>query len=165
MLVLVLAALFAWRTQLVSQVVVQRARPLHLYQPSTRHYHVLAAPAGMPYPDPLGPSYTTINAVGQVLVYDTLWTPPGIAGTEAQVVDFFNVLHASPDTSRLEATALNDYGQVAGFVHAATNTEYLNALFLWTPLRAHGSVGSVTYLTDPSVQNDHNRVRGLNDYG
>jgi hypothetical protein len=137
-LALVITVVTLCPSQLFAQILSQRAWPLHLYQPSTRHYRVLVAPADMTHANPR--ASTMMNGVGQVLVNGTLWTPLGIVGAEAQLVDFLVALHTSPDTSRLDVTALNNYGQVAGSLVSSNRS----ALFLWTPLHAHDSVGTVT---------------------
>jgi hypothetical protein len=153
----------------LAQILIQRAWPLHIYQASTRHYHVLAAPAEMARPSLAGRSITAINAAGQVLVTNfirtTLWTPPSSDTTSSNVVGFDSVFDISLDTGSIVGSALNASGQVAGVVQVSDAKADRSTVFLWTPLHAHGSAGVITYLTDPTLQHTHSSVWALNDFG
>ena len=135
------------------QVWVTRTWPPQILHPGSRHYHVLAAPAEMARLPGGGPSATEINAAGQVLIYrDTrsmLFVPPGVDGPDAQVVDFNAVLGVPSDKGLVAASALNAYGQVAGFVEWPGASPRRSALFLWTPRAANSAEGTLIYLTDP----------------
>jgi hypothetical protein len=166
-LALVIAFVILCPSQLFAQILIQRAWPLHLYQTSSRHYHVLAAPFQMARPSAVGPSRSAINAAGQVLVTNfsrtTLWSPPNVDTASDQVVDFQTIFDIPRATGSVIASGLNDYGQVAGVVQAS-DSEAARP-FLWTPQHANGSEGVITYLTHPSLQRTRSYVWGLNDDG
>jgi hypothetical protein len=168
-LALVIAVVILYPSQLFAQILIQRAWPLHLYQTSSRHYHVLAAPAEMALPSAMGPSGTAINAAGQVLVTNfsrtTLWSPPNVDTSSDHVVDFHTIFDIPRATGNVIASALNAYGQVAGVVQAPDSEAERSAVFLWTPRHALGSEGVITYLTEPALQQTQSYVWALNDYG
>jgi hypothetical protein len=142
---------------------------------SASPYRILVAPENLLSAWSSDPPITRMNVTGQILVSGAvrtmLWTPHARADEASAVVDLNTLLGATDSqTTRVRASALSAYGQVAGVVEESVSGEtWRDSVFLWTPEQPHGAVGELTLLTPPPPKNTSYRwygeVRGLNDAG